>query len=76
LLVYARCFRKSRAAGEYWGLSWYYFGEVRMILQLYCVQKLVLNPTEEERDKGTPSKGKTVTQEEYDEISKEKDGKK
>ncbi|MCM4151836.1 GLPGLI family protein [Arenibacter sp. N53] len=60
----------NQGPGEYWGLPGLIL-EVKDDITVILCTKLVLNPTERKEIKA-PSKGKTVTQEEYDKISKEK----
>ncbi|MEB8346946.1 GLPGLI family protein [Flavobacteriaceae bacterium KMM 6898] len=60
----------NQGPGEYWGLPGLIL-EVNDDVTIILCTKLVLNPTEKKEIKA-PNKGKTVTQEEYDKISKEK----
>ena len=60
----------NQGPGEYWGLPGLIL-EVKDDVTVILCTKLVLNPTEKKEIKA-PSKGKTVTQEEYDKISKDK----
>ena len=60
----------NQGPGEYWGLPGLIL-EVSDDITVVLCTKLVLNPTEKKEIKA-PNKGKTVTQEEYDKISKDK----
>jgi GLPGLI family protein len=60
----------NQGPGEYWGLPGLIL-EVKDDITVILCTKLVLNPTEKKEIKA-PNKGKTVTQEEYDKISKDK----
>ncbi|MCK0191263.1 GLPGLI family protein [Arenibacter sp. F20364] len=60
----------NQGPGEYWGLPGLIL-EVKDDVTVILCTKLVLNPTEKKEIKA-PNKGKTVTQEEYDKISKDK----
>ncbi len=60
----------NQGPGEYWGLPGLIL-EVKDDVTVILCAKLVLNPTEKKEIKA-PSKGKNVTQEEYDKISKDK----
>ena len=60
----------NQGPGEYWGLPGLIL-EVKDDITVILCTKLVLNPTEKKEIKA-PNKGKKVTQEEYDKISKDK----
>jgi GLPGLI family protein len=60
----------NQGPGEYWGLPGLIL-EVSDDITVVLCTKLVLNPTEK-KDIKAPNKGKIVTQEEYDKISRDK----
>ncbi|MGY8915618.1 MAG: GLPGLI family protein, partial [Flavobacteriales bacterium] len=60
----------NQGPGEYWGLPGLIL-EVNDDVTIILCTKLVLNPTDK-KEIMAPNKGKKVTQEEYDQLSKEK----
>lgn len=60
----------NQGPGEYWGLPGLILEVSNDITVILCT-KLVLNPTDKKEIKA-PNKGKIVTQEEYDKISRDK----